>query len=206
MSTVITMLIRQSWCAAAAISLLTIAGCSTGPVPAPSGPYADEFTQALDAASSDFERAVLADNEISHEEYVEAHQRWLECMEDSFGGSSAVQVRLLVNKDGLYEYSLYSPSGAISDDAQSQFDLFYDACSEGTIENIAGLYNSVATNPRRLPLETLVYECLQRAGLVPTGYSEADFKDDWSESLESGPTGPLPPQDERVADCIPSAG
>src|SRR5690606_30518412 len=67
------------------VAAMAVAGCSAdadrGDL---SGPYADDFTFALENATSNFERRVLADGVITADEYDEAHHLWLECMQDSF--------------------------------------------------------------------------------------------------------------------------
>ena len=51
------------------------AGCS-GPATA-TNPYSEDFRQAKEFATSDFERAVLEDGEITRAEYEEAMQRYV---------------------------------------------------------------------------------------------------------------------------------
>lgn len=115
--------------------------------------WAAEFELARAAATSDFERQVLADDEITRAEYEEAVQLYVECAHDAGVDISPVE------QDGAY---IYAVDGLI-DDAT---DLVLDDCAVGTTMQIEGLYSSIATNPDNEDWWGLFLRCMKDSGLV----------------------------------------
>src|SRR5690606_26582064 len=179
---------------------LIVTACSSSPETAQSTDYlSDEWALALKTATSDFERRALEDGVVSRAEYDEAHQLWLECMQQEFPPGGPVQVSIRIREqDGLYEYVLSSTST----EDQERFDLWKDSCSIGTTIHVAFLYNSETSNPEGLPFAALVFQCLDESGLVPEGYTVDEFMQDF-EAYANGSDRDVPfPNDGRhVLDC-----
>lgn len=139
---------------ASCLTVVVLASCATA---APDDdPYQIRYEEALRAATSDFERAVLEDGEITRAEYEEAVERYVSCMADA-----GVEVGLH-EQGGYYTYSAAAASG---------FDATHDRCAEGTTLLVAGLYVDQLTNPGAEDYDELIVACLIRAGLVDPDYT-----------------------------------
>lgn len=175
----------------------SVVGCTSDPEPSTSLPPADVLTVefAKENATSDFEREALADGEVSHAEYVEANQLWLDCMEQEFppGGNPSVGVR--ERSDGLIEYYLTS----VSADDQDRFDQWNSTCEVGTTALVATLYNDSVTNPTEEPFEAIIFACLEGKGLIPDGYTVEDFTRDFNS--ETPVTDPIDPHGPETVKC-----
>lgn len=138
------------------ISLLV--GCSSEP--ASDHPYADRYAEALSQATSDFERAVLADGTITRAEYEEAVSRYVDCMD---GAGFAVT---LVEQHGYYVFEFSAAPGLEAADTR---------CTEGNTFFVAGLYIDQLTNPAADDVDTLSVRCFIHAGLVDDEYTPEQF-------------------------------
>lgn len=151
---------RHRLCAFAAVLVsAAVAGCS-GSEPG-AGAWEAEYAWALEMATSDFERSVLADGEITRAEYEEATQRFLDCVNDQ-GASVAT-----LDQGG---YFIYEISGDLD-----LYDEISDECRIGTNDLIETLYVDQITNPDNVDFEELTVDCLVRAGLVEEGFTVAEF-------------------------------
>lgn len=151
--------LRSLLCGVLSLTVGLSVGCSG--VSVTSNPYADDFRQARDLASSDFERAVLEDDRITREEYEEAVQRFVECVKGK-------GVRITpVEKHGSY---IYQSSGSME-----HFDAATAECEIGTTSLIEPLFNEVLTNPEKLEWEEAVARCYVTAGLVEAPFSGQDL-------------------------------
>lgn len=150
--------LRASCCLVGAITAL--AGCSQD---VPQSPYAARYEEALRSATSDFEKKVLADGEVTRAEYDEANALYVRCM-----GDSGITVKLL-EQGGYTVYSRQKTPGGDEIDTR---------CSEGTISLVAGLYVDQLTNPSDEDIDTLTVACLVRAGLVDETYTPERFADE----------------------------
>lgn len=137
-----------------------VVGCS-GTDPA-ADPYAEEFRQAKELATSDFERAVVEDGKVSRAEYEEAMQRHVACIRDA-GGS--VELR---DQSGYYVYE-------VSDAAA--YDRISPGCSRGTTDLIEPLFVDILTNPDKLDPDEMVARCFVAAGLVKAPFGAQDLRD-----------------------------
>lgn len=126
-------------------------------------PYADRYAEALNRATSDFERSVLADGTITRAEYEEAVSRYVTCMTET---GFAVT---LEEQHGYYVYSYHDAPGLDAADAR---------CVEGNTAVIAGLYVDQLTNPGADDIDTLIVACLVREGLVDSDYTTEQFAGD----------------------------
>ncbi len=136
-------------------------GCS-GPAPA-TNPYAEDFRQAKEFATSDFERAVLEDGEITRAEYEEAMQRYVSCIRDGGGNVE------LKDQSGYYVYQV---SGDID-----AYDRMSDGCARGTTALIEPLYVDVLMNPDKLDPDEALARCFVAAGLVKAPFGAQDLRD-----------------------------
>jgi hypothetical protein len=158
-----------------ACTLTQVVGACSGP---PANPYAQEFEIALDGSTTEFERTVLEDGVITRDEYQEAHELWLACMEQTFPPDAGRVVTLVPNAQGLYGFRALG----FSSGEEEFYDSVADSCSIGTIESIAPLYASVTSNPQKEDPATFVVACLKRHDLVLAEYSVENWKADLAAS------------------------
>jgi hypothetical protein len=148
-------------------------------------PYAAEFAAGLERATSDFEREVLSDLEITRAEYEEAVSRYVECAAEQ--GLSVAPVP----QGGYYTFS-FRPT--------SDSDRIMDECRPGTIDVIEPIYVSTVRNPNNENLEDLQAACLVRKGLAPAGFTGEDYH----EAMFGGPEPDFPfdTEDPRFRECL----
>lgn len=172
--------------AGAALLLTALSACAPAAGEADVAPaYEVEFEQARQAASSDFERDVLADSRITRMEYQEAVDRYVQCLRDS-GLDASTEMQA----DGMYGYSIAYPAGTReASDAET-------ACAIGTTILIETLYGSILTNPGNEDWPQLIVDCLVRNGIVGEGYSKADL----FEELDANPV--FREEDPVAAECL----
>lgn len=135
-----------------------LVGCSSGP--GSDDPYADRCAEALNQATSDFERAVLADGTITRAEYEEAVSRYADCMD---GAGFPVT---LVEQHGYYVYDFSAAPG---------LDAADERCAEGNTIIVAGLYIDQLMNPGADDALSLIVRCFIHAGLVDDEYTPEQF-------------------------------
>ena len=184
---------------AGALVALGVSGCTAGTPEMLDGPWTEEFEEALEFATSDFERDVLADGVITGEEYIEAHGLWLECMLGEYPPSGPIAVKLDVNKHGLIGFS-------VSTTDRSELAKVEGAsarCEQGTTASIAWLYNSIVTNPDNLSMEQQLLDCLAEGDSLASGYSVERFTSDLH-AYEAGDPDAMPvaPGSPEFVDCM----
>jgi hypothetical protein len=138
---------------------LAMSACGSGTSEAPD-PWRAEVLNARSQATSDFERAVLSDGQISRAEYEESVHRYVSCMK-----SSAVDMLAQLQPSGFYAYRSTDYSDAAN-----------DTCAKGTTLLVEALYVARSRNPQRRDEDDLVADCLIRRGLAPKGFSAAELK------------------------------
>jgi len=144
--------------------------------------WAAEFAAARAAATSDFEREALADDVITPEEYDEAVQRYVACVNerlpDEFAGYRAVK-----NQYGFYGYQ----SPRIHDSRSAAWDAAHrsasETCRKGTVAVIEPLYTGMIVNPRRMTSDEQILDCLKRHGAVDESYTMANYLADLAASF-----------------------
>jgi hypothetical protein len=161
---------------------LLCSGCGTGGDGAvtSSDPYRPQAQQALSSATSDFEKAALADLQISRLEYEEAVERYVSCMQGQGLDTAAVE-----EAAGYYSYRTAAGSG--------DFDAADSTCRVGTVNLVESLYVDKLVNPRKRDVNDAVAACLTDAGLVPRGYTGDMF------AVDSEPPAQLPFDVEAAA-------
>lgn len=135
-------------------------------MPTFSGPYKADFEQAWNESGSEFVHAVIADQEITDEEWAEVVTRITDCFERegmTFKGFLP---------DGGYEVDPGSLSG---EDANA----ILPTCEEESGETwLNYLRSQMTSNPDNTPAEERVTECLIRNEVVPDDYSAEDYLED----------------------------
>jgi len=152
---------------------------ASAPIADSDDPWAGEFADAYRRATTDFERAALADGRITDGEFAEMSNAFAECLTErgvTFGG---------FKPGGSFEF-VPGPSMS-SDDAND----ITDECSARTgLDTIGYLYFAQQRNPQNEDDATLVSECLVRKRAVAPGYSARDYQRD-------SPTGTHPFLDKK---------
>lgn len=167
--------------ALAAGLLLVGAGCSVSP-PGPDagegsdpsssapdfgGPWAAEFADMYARATTDFERAALADELISDPEHAEMRSRFTECL-SSFGGTE-----ISFSPDGAFSVTM--PDGADEEKFNDDVSECSDVAGESTI---GALHSWISRNPANLDESTIMAACLVRSGAVDASYSAREYSED----------------------------
>lgn len=169
------------------ISLLT--GACSSAEETSDGPYAKEIVAAGGEATSDFERSVLSDGEITRAEYEESVQRLVSCAEGR-------GVKITPIKQGeVYNYSY--PLTETSDEVMLE-------CSAGTTLVIETFYSDMVQNPTNGDYEAMVAACLARSGLAPADYDKEQYLADRSAIEKDGvltPDFPFDGEDPRRIEC-----
>lgn len=179
------------------VAASTVPGAQSGggtPSSTLSAVWAEDFAQAQRAASSDFERAVLADSTITADEYNEATDRFVECVQ--LNGLPAFAADDPHNA-GLWSYALPSSSEAAAAQDQDAFFRISDLCAPGTNGLIEPLYVDLTTNPAKQDESTVRAQCLNRAGLVGPDYSAAEYNADQADD-----TFPFSSEAEAAVRCF----
>lgn len=144
-------------------------GCtSIGDEPV-SGPWAADWEEARENASSEFEKAVLADGEITQDEYVEALDLYVDCIHEKGAEVALEEVA------GVFQYHIGKNV--------SLYDSVADECSKGTTWFIEPLHLHMQSNPDKLPWNTVIANCLVERGVADEGFTGNDFEELWKNSV-----------------------
>lgn len=143
-------------------TLLVVSAACTPNVEEPS-PYAAEYEQARKSATTQFELDALEDDKISRAEYVEAEQRFVDCI-----ASHGAKVELQ-DQTGYFTY-------AITGDSEL-YDSVDIQCAQGTHAVISPLYVGILRNPNRTDFDELTANCLIDVGLVDRTFTKDDLED-----------------------------
>lgn len=156
---------------------LATAACTVAPEQ-DENPYAAEFVQARDEATTEAARAILADDVITAAEYWQAKDASIQCMRDQGlsveateeGGLSFEHVGS--NWDTTQEETdaMNARISAVSKECEGKFD----------IPVLEALYGAVVENPSNKDLFQAVADCLVRGGHRDEGYDKADYIEEMS--------------------------
>ena len=149
------------------------------------GPYAAEFEQARERSVTDFQKEVLADNEITDEEFREVRQKYISCLADA-------GIEATANPNGQYDFAL-APT-AEQETAEAQ-------CSKETIQSIEPLYYSLQVNPDNENFSELTAQCLRSKGVVDESFTAKDWDQFVSsfaavQGAATKPDGSVPPNED----------
>jgi hypothetical protein len=149
--------------------LVSLAGCSSGPpagdqptAAGPDDPYGDIFEREIGLTTSDFQKRILEDHEVTEAEYNEAEAAFVDCLSDI-----GVEVVIVKNDNGSSQLS-YTGGDSQNPGVQECSDKWYGA--------VDSLYQSVLTNPNNVQWMDAMAACFVRLGLVPEGFSASDLK------------------------------
>ncbi|REJ06380.1 hypothetical protein DY023_06260 [Microbacterium bovistercoris] len=135
-------------------------------MPSFSGAYKSEFEQAWNESESDFVHEVIADQEITDEEWAEVATRISKCVE-----SKGMTFKGFLD-DGGYEVDTGSLSG---DEANALLPACEDESGETWLNH---LRRQLASNPDNTPAEERVVQCLIRNSVVAGDYTAEDYLKD----------------------------
>lgn len=140
-----------------------------------SSAYAAEFSEARQAASSPLEKDVLADGEITADEYEEASSAYVSCLNDHGWVSSIVQngSTSMLRVDGRAEGEKWDADNA--------------ACQKGTVRIIEPLYSAVESNPYNVDHLATIANCLRNGGFVDQDFTVEDLKTFSGDRAGEGP-------------------
>lgn len=151
------------------------------------GGYASLFEQARQQATSDFEREVLTDDQITRAEYEEATQLWVDCL-----AGKGINVK-------LQDQGGYYTAGVPAEDS-SGFEENSDLCAEGTTAVIEPLYIQILQNPGNEDPTELIVACLIETGLADSSFTV----EQWNELSSQGQNAqwPFDIEDPRWGACL----
>ncbi|MGC4192828.1 MAG: hypothetical protein QM589_16915 [Thermomicrobiales bacterium] len=137
--------------------------------PATNDAYADEFADAREEATSDFERDVLADGRITQAEYDEAVQHFATCLRGDPGFEVTIAPDPLIPGAAIYRID-----GGPDVPPEVRMRIV-ESCAEGTIAIVEPLFIATIVNPEHADFDEMVLACLHDGGLVATDFDEADL-------------------------------
>lgn len=138
-------------------------GATEGTATAPSSgkfssAWAEMFDYSYSIAQTEVERRALEDERIDDQEYEFFRSRILECL-------STLGVDAKFEKDKSLSYTL---PGDITGDQITE-------CMQENGLHILTLRDSMDRNPQNLDENTIMADCLKRAGVVDEGYTADDY-------------------------------
>jgi hypothetical protein len=160
----------------ALVSVLFLSACSANEsTDASVSPYAEEFTEAREKATSDIQREILEDGKITEAEIKEATSLFTECL-----SSHDVKYSMW----GDYNVSIEgTPDVSATDASIAQYET---ECTESTVgDYLQQLYVKTKYNPTKIEENALYATCLVRRGLVPDDFTAEDFKYYYDKSVIS---------------------
>lgn len=149
--------------------LLVMSACSGADEA--SSPYNADISQAREAATSEFERTVLDDGEISDAEFDEARGLLAECI-------VARGYLFQVEEGGGYSVGSDDPRPTDPDAAAAYDEAIDDAhteCGVGSTDVIEPLYLAMNENPSNVDLNEVWASCLVDQGFRDAGYGVEDL-------------------------------
>lgn len=148
--------------------------------------WAAEIATAKAKATSEFEREVFADDEITQAEYDEAVNRYVECMNRTLP-PNFTPFTASKNQFGMYSFS----SPEIPNDQNDAWTAAHDAadttCAVGTTQLIGPIFVGRIMNPRRQTPNEQFIDCLKRHGFVSDTYTEDNLLADMAAAEMEAP-------------------
>lgn len=159
--------------------------CSSGQT-VPDGPWADAIRDAQGRVTSEFQKEVFSDGVITREEYTEALDRYLSCMDDA-GYTVALKPQ--------GEYFTYVMNAALGIDAGDTL------CRTGTVDEIELIYVDMLRDPLHRTGPEIFRDCLLAAGKIDPAITVAEVTEKFEAMIE-GPTTLIDHDDPGVQECI----
>lgn len=136
--------------------------------------------------TSDFQKEAFADGVISREEYIEALDRWVSCMDDA-GYTVALEPQ-----DGYFTYSMNAAQGLDAADL---------ACRVGTTYEIEPIYVGMLQDPLKRTSPEVIRDCLIAGGMLDPSVTVAEMTDGF-DSIVKGTSTLVDNDDPDVAGCV----
>lgn len=133
----------------------------TGAVPQFSGPWASAFAQEYRSTTSSLAHSVLADGQITDEEYAEVASDFVSCMK-----AKGFDVQLTGREDGTF---------AVTNSADQKAQQPALTACDTAFGVVGELKAEMARDPQNLDENTIVAACLVKAGVVPKSYTAAKY-------------------------------
>lgn len=154
-------------------------------VPEFTGKWAVAFERAYRGSTSDLQRQVLADGEITEQEMAALQDDMRTCL----GAAGFTDVEF--SPDG--GSSGMTPPGM----SDADFQRVTTSCAESSFGSVDILYNNLRRNPSNQDEFTIMAACLVRQGLVAQDYSAEDYGRD-----APADTFPFDADDARFGACV----
>lgn len=168
---------------------LALVGCSSNDV---ADPYKGDLLDAQRRATSEFEKSVLDDLQITRAEYEEAIQRYVSCVKDRNLDISVVE------QHGYYTYRVTGVARD-SDGGTAVADTVLQECRIGSIDLIESIYVTKLQNPLKIDIESVTADCIKRERLVTGDYSGEDYLRDAKNNFAGSG---FDPDDPRLTKCL----
>lgn len=133
-------------------------------------PWEAEFTEAYLGSTSDLQREILEDGQITEDEADELRSALQTCL--------AEQGFTDVTFYGAGAFAEQPPAGMSNEDHYAIVSACHQAAWGDEAADVYYLYYRVERNPDHEDETDIMAACLVRAGLVETGYSGEDYADD----------------------------
>ncbi|MCL1923227.1 MAG: hypothetical protein FWG15_05155 [Propionibacteriaceae bacterium] len=155
-----------------------------------SGPWADDFNHAFEKASTDLGKAILADGQITEQEFAEIKEALRSCLV-----SSGFEV-FAIGDDGSLDTFLPFASNETAEQTSQRAKELSESCQETTDWLlVSDLYYQMNINPDNVDFSQLMADCLIRTGLRPSSYTASNYINEFEsgdiflefESPESSP-------------------
>jgi len=148
--------------------------------------WANEIAVERDRATDEFAREVLEDGVISEQEFQEVRDRFQRCL-----GAEGIAISSY-GFDDSFEFASPNPGG---DRTQEVVEF----CSRSSSEDVVGrLFSAMQRNPDNLDEDEIIFSCLVRSSVLPTGYSLKEFKSDSLKVTNGGSPNRYPFLDQKT--------
>ncbi|MCO5226520.1 MAG: hypothetical protein M9953_14370 [Thermomicrobiales bacterium] len=154
---------------ALAVTMMTAPATPSSDNPSP---YAAEFEAARRATDNELQLQILADDQITAEEYEQVVVAFLACMED--GGYSVTLEADPFNPEMPY-FVWFMPE-SLTDEEEGIYDDTFNACSREWKTEVEVLYGSIIANPENKSWDEMYHRCLTARGVLPNDFTLEDFQ------------------------------
>jgi hypothetical protein len=151
------------------------------------GPWAQDFADAIADSRSRYEKAILGDGVVDASEVADAHAHVRRCLGDS-------GYRIDYYPDGGFEVDKLR-DGHASDDMTTTNHVL-ESCEAKYDQYVTFLYEETRRNPQKQDEAKISVACLRAAGLVGKGYTERK----WRKDNDTG-DWPYDDYDRRAVQC-----
>ena len=153
-------------------------------VPEFTGPWAGDFERAYRLSTSELQRTVLSDGQVTEQENLALQDAFRSCLE-------ARQFTEIEFEDNG-GFTVRPPDG----DDMDATNAVVTACQDVELGEASALYFHIQRNPGNANEPEIMVACLARQGLTPPGYTVDDY-------LRDSPAGSLPfdTDDIKFSEC-----